>query len=598
MAVRPRPQPATPLADRPALRAALWLGPPLLLGAALRVRGLGRQIFVGDELHGLIAALELPLGEILTVFRPADHCMPLTALFRVAVVGGVPLSEVFLRLPSALAGLGALLLFPILWVRAGASSTELSGAAAFGWLLAVSPSLVFYSRIARPYAVVALLAPVAAAAFWRWWRGGGHAWAGLYAVSAAASAWFHLGTAPFVAAPIAYGAGELLWRRLAGAGSEGRRSAPALAGAAAALAVGLAAFVVPARRSLSWLIESKSVQDATDLAGLGEVLRLQAGAPYALLVALFWGLAGLGLVALLRRRSSLGLYALTLVAVQWMAITLVLRPEGIHIPLILNRYLVAGLPVVLFWAARGLQALAEGTRGWRGRLPRGAGAGAAILALAGLVVTSPYVADSGLRLGSFGGTHPVLGPERELPRLPASAVPTVYPALAAEPGGEAVLELVRSPRSYLLGPILALARVHGRPVVLATREAWAADPRLDLRTVVPVDPERIERTGARFVVLHRDPFWLGKLLLAERAEGGGPDPEPTPLDRPAVTLARRLARELCAAWGEPTLTSDGVLVWDLARPDPRAAGAVGRGAPRCPPESWHPAGPPKRDGAG
>lgn len=583
MASRPHPPPGARAS--PARRALPWLAPPVLLGAALRLWGLDRQILVGDEIHGLRAALELPLAEILTAFRSADHCLPLAALYRLLLAGGVPLSELLLRLPSALAGVGALVLFPALLVRFDPSPGGLRRAAAFGWLLAVSPGLVFYSRIARPYAVVALLAPLAAAAFWRWWRGGAHAWAGLYALSGAIAAWFHLAAAPFVAAPLGYGAGELAWRRLTGEETGSRRGASALAGAAAALALGLAAFLVPARESLGWLAETKSAQDSPGLAGVGDVLRLQAGTAFAPLALLFWGLAALGAVALVRRSPGLGGYALTLVAVQWAGIALVLRPEGIGHPVILNRYLLAALPVVLlwvacglYWAAFGLGALAQRAPGPRRRLDR-ARAGAAVLVLAGLAATSPYLADPGFRLGSFGGTHAALDLTQEPPRASPSAVPAVYRSLAGEPGDGAVLELVRAPRSYLLGPVLAVARVHGRPVVLAARDAWLADPGLDLRTLVPALPEAIETSGVRFVVLHRSPFWLARALEVGR-EGAGV---------PVAGPARRLARDFCAAWGEPQWSSDGALVWDLARPEAGARRGAASGRERCRPRSWAPA---------
>ena len=75
------------------------------------------------------------------------------------------------------------------------------------WLFALSPILVLYSRIARPYEILALATFGAALAFDRWWRTGSPGAGAAFVALAAFSIYLHLGAAPFVAAPFLLGAG-------------------------------------------------------------------------------------------------------------------------------------------------------------------------------------------------------------------------------------------------------------------------------------------------------------------------------------------------------------------------------------------------------
>src|SRR5262245_7893177 len=61
----------------------LWLGPPLVFGALLRLWGIQRQVLGGDEFHALQRAASYPLGNILTHYDlQVDHSVPLTAWVR------------------------------------------------------------------------------------------------------------------------------------------------------------------------------------------------------------------------------------------------------------------------------------------------------------------------------------------------------------------------------------------------------------------------------------------------------------------------------------------------------------------------------------
>ncbi len=84
-------------------------------------------------------------------------------------------------------------------------------AAVFALLLAISPLLVIYSRMARPYAITLLLGWIAHAAFHRFERGprGQKAAGFVYRVASALAAWLHPIVKPFVLAPVLWALAQL-----------------------------------------------------------------------------------------------------------------------------------------------------------------------------------------------------------------------------------------------------------------------------------------------------------------------------------------------------------------------------------------------------
>ncbi|HEX2163853.1 MAG TPA: hypothetical protein VHM02_07880, partial [Thermoanaerobaculia bacterium] len=308
-----------------------WLLPPFAVGAFLRLFRLGPQLLLYDELHAPRTAIQLDLPEILTSYLPSDNSIPLTALFELVAGWGVEPTELHLRLPSILAGLLALVAVPVAAARRLGTPTGRWTA----WLVAVSPGLVAYSRIARSYMPVALLGFVAVMAFERWWRTGRARAAAGYVVCGGLAVWLHLVAAPFVAAPLAW-SGAARLRALASRRGEGR-SLAAIALVGIALAAALAAFLLPAWDSFAALLADKSGSERPAWDALPHLLMLQAGAVRPWAAVLFWGLAAVGLATLFARRPGFAALTVAPPAVN-LAALLVAAPVGIAVPLILNRY--------------------------------------------------------------------------------------------------------------------------------------------------------------------------------------------------------------------------------------------------------------------
>ena len=555
-----------------AVGGAGMVGLVLAAGVVLRFWNLGDQVLGGDELHAVRAALSQPLPALLTTYQLADSCIPLTALDRWLLDRGVALDEWLLRLPVLASGLAALVLLPLLVRR------RLPPAAwpFFGALVATSPLLVLYSRIARSYMPATLLSFAAVMAFDRWWTPErasapgraadaseadarrGPAAAIAYVALAALAMWFHLGTAPIVVAPLLFGGAELAlgresrgwpWRRLA-----------ALGAAAAGLAAGCALFLVPAYPSLARLIAAKRQPQEVPAATWWGVLQLQAGARAGqrLPAVLFWAAALAGLAALLRVRRRLGIYLLALVLAQLLGI-LALSPLGLARLQVLDRYLLPALPMVLLWVAVGL------AHPWwprQGRLGRaGQRLGAAGLVLAWLAA-GPF-ADAGFRASSFMHHNDMVAFALPRATAPPGGVPRPYLALGGPPGSS-IVELPWPPVWDFGRSFYVYQEVHGLRVRVAAAAGAAPAGRLRLRNRVDPEPAALLASGARYVVVHRD-----LALEEERLElpAGSPPPRrmPPPLAAELAAVGERSAARFAAAWGPPAFADAAVAVWDLAR---------------------------------
>jgi hypothetical protein len=507
--------------------------PPLLAGALLRLWNLRAQVPGDDELHLVRTALTQPVGKILVTYQKVDACIPLSALYGALVNGGLRLTELGVRLPALLAGLLLLVLAP-LWAdrRLGRST-----AIAYAWLLAISPGLVLYSRIARPYMPVVLLAFGAAVAFEAWWREGGWGRGAAYAVLAALAFWFHPVAAPLVLSPLVFGAAVVIVRR-------DRQRALALAGLAAGTALAFLAVFLPARESFLEVLRAKHQEVKLTAQVWGAVAELQAGTAVPLLVGLLWLGAAFGLLRLLDEERRLGVFTGFLVAGQ-LAGLLWISPLGLDAPLIFHRYALVALPWVLLWVAVAL--VRPGLR----RL-QAVAAGVLVLLLA---ACGPF-ADPAWWRSSFPHHDDFLA--FYVPR-PTALLPPAYRRL----GPGAVLEAPWIPVWRVSRAVYLYQEEHGREVVTASPEPLLADPRLAFRNLVPATPAGFLASRARWLVVHRDlaaeeeaitdPLWPPRMGVGRRFR------------EVFQSEGRRLPRLLRREWGRPDFADHQVVVWDLER---------------------------------
>lgn len=534
---------------------ALALYGAFMAGLGLRIWNLRGQILGGDEMHALRAAVARPLSEILTTYAKADFSIPLTALFRFLLEHGFRLTELTLRMPSLLCGMAAILLIP----RSFFGRVDRVTAEVLAFLVALSPCLVLYSRVARSYMPMAMLSFVAVMAFESWWRTRSPRSAAAYVLAGGVAVWLHLGAAPLVVSPFLFAAGDLLWNR-----DRFARRPLELAGLGVALVAAFALFLVPARESLLRLLAEKRRDQAVSWETVGDALRLQAGTHSITVTVLFWLAALAGLGFLLRHRPRIGAYTLTVVAGHAVGLAL-LPPMVMNHPLVLNRYLLPVLPFVLLWVA---QALNQPWPRFReaGCAGRGAVRIGTRLCFLLLIWTGPFLS-TGFRSSSFMHHNDFLGFQRPRATLPDDAVPALYRGLPRGP----VLEYPWTPTWSYNRSFYVYQQVHGRRVMVSVPSSLPLDlprhPRVDLRNEVPPEPEAILASPARTLVVHLTPGWEEDRLSFPEGDRRREKERPMPpelrreLRRAGEGLAGRLTRE----WGPPDHGDERVRSWDLER---------------------------------
>ncbi len=351
-----------------------------LAGVWLRLDQFTAQVLIDDEWHVVHQVLQHAPGAMFLDFGYADYSIPLGILawYEARWWG---LSEVMLRLPMLVCGIAVLLVFPLYVAPRVSRATS----TLFAVLLAISPLLIVYSRLARPYAITLLLGWIAHAAFHHYHRArtGRTAAGATYAATATLATWLHPLLAPFVLAPLVWGMGAIHRR----APTERRAALRRLLLLAGATGVMIAAFILPPLLANPQSLAAKSGTDIPGIATLVGAWYAWLGTSSTIAVALCVAFAAWGAPDMWRalpeaRTGALGV-ALTLVAV------LLSRPMWSFNPLALARYLLPFLPLLLLFVAAGAARLAHRV-GAPGSVPaRTAFAVVLALPVAALAVDSP-----------------------------------------------------------------------------------------------------------------------------------------------------------------------------------------------------------------
>lgn len=325
----------------------------VLAGWVLRLEQFTAQVLLDDEWHAVhqLLAGRTP-AELFRTFGHADYSIPLGLLYGLEsrLFG---LSELAMRWPMLLSGLLTLPLFAAwAWKRTTPLATVV-----FTGLLALSPLLLLYSRVARPYAITLLLSWVALYAFYRWFTAAhdGIRWGVFYALAAALCAWLHPVTGPFLVAPFVLEGVRALWRRQIG--TIGRLLALGLPTATV-----MAALLLPPLLADAASLAVKAGAAEFSLATLEGVGFHLFGARSGALVVFLGLLAGIGLPGLLRLGPPLGAGLLG-VGLTGLAIV-ISQPAWAQHSLTLTRYLLPLLPLVLLSAALGVDRICRLGREW------------------------------------------------------------------------------------------------------------------------------------------------------------------------------------------------------------------------------------------
>jgi hypothetical protein len=317
-------------------------------GAWLRYYQLDLQILVEDEWHALHKILRSGFADIYQSFGRSDHSIPLALYDRWLMLHG-GLTEWTMRMPMFASGIALLAVAPLLVRRDADRATR----ALWAGLLAVSPLLVYFSKIARPYSITVLAVFIAVIAVRRWWRDGGAGSAAAYVAAAATAAWLHPVTLGFTVLPLAY-FGVLSLQSL----RQDPRPLLRLTAVAAVLLLALAATVGPPLYHDWDAMAAKTGEHAITVDSVYRTGLMLAGTASPLVLLVVAALGAYGAIVLWRRDRELVRFFALLVAGYW-ALLAMSGATWIEHPLVQARYLLIVLPFLLFATATGAVALAR-----------------------------------------------------------------------------------------------------------------------------------------------------------------------------------------------------------------------------------------------
>lgn len=478
----------------------------VVVGLLLRTYQFSDQILADDEWHAIHALRLDSYVWIFSHFGKSDHSIPLTLLYK-ALADTVGLTENRMRAPMLLCGIAALAVFPLLVRRCIGSPA----AAAFAWLLAISPLHVYFSRYARPYAITMFLAGVAVVAAFEWRSSGSRRWAAVYAGAAVVAPYFHLAVLPAVLAPLLFAitewaAGPALGRR--------RPLRPVLA-VGGIVAAGLTALLIVPVVVDADALTGKAGMSRTTAATFAGAAQLLAGSADLRVVVAMALLSLGGAVVLARRAPRLVLY-FGLVAACQLAPPLLTHPTDIGVPIVLVRYCLPLLPVFLACVAVGLVASEEVARRAVPAWPRGA---LPTVVVGGLFAFGPLPAiyhapNNWTNHALYQYTYDPTDPHSPAEYVRPKRLPDFYRRLAAQPPGS--LLIVEAPWHYAWAenPYPHLQAVHRQRMqvgFVATRDRFQragewpdSDSRIRFRNALHVaDAAELRERRVRYVIFHR-----------------------------------------------------------------------------------------------
>ena len=324
-----------------------------ITGFFLRWYLLNDQVLLDDEWHGLYYVIGKSPFWLLTHFSiPGATCIPLNFYTWMAGVT-TGYSEIMLRLPALIFGILCVIVCPLL-------ARPVIGVRPAAWLallLAIAPTLVFYSRIARPYSAMAFLGFAALLFAARWAQTGNRRWAALFIGAGVLAIYFHLFAVVAVLAPLLAAIIHHLYIYFSGKQTPAQVIPPLrywiIAGLAIAVFSGI--LILPA---VIHLLESKfynvAFTGALRLSSLPRVLMFLAGTHEPILIVLLLVAVIAGATCQCRRNPWFGWMLLGLFPLYTLAI-LISKPDSSQSATVLVRYSIPLVPVSLLLAACGIQ---------------------------------------------------------------------------------------------------------------------------------------------------------------------------------------------------------------------------------------------------
>lgn len=323
-----------------------------MVGLSLRGYQWKDQVLVDDEWHSMALATTQSLDWILMNFAVPNgfSSIPLN-LFLWATLHTVGWSEFWIGLMSMVFGLTCI------GVAMGMGRRFLGcrRAAALGLLIAISPLLIFYSRLSRPYSAVACFTLLAVFFMLRWIEEGRLRSGVGFGVCGVLAVYFH----PFAAVAIGtFGLGVLVVSlkpfRSGQVGSDAGPSWKQVVGVLSTMALAGVVLMGPALvNSFDGSFQEVARQGQVQWGSWLRLTTLISGTASPIPALLFWVAAGFGIVDVYQRNPWFTRILLAVYPLQILAL-LISGPHSSHVGIVLARYSMPLLPITLLFVACGL----------------------------------------------------------------------------------------------------------------------------------------------------------------------------------------------------------------------------------------------------
>jgi hypothetical protein len=324
-----------------------------IIGLFLRIYLLREQVLLDDEWHSMSFVIDKPLSWILTHFSiPNGFTSTPLNIHEWILLNSIGWSELWLRLPSLLLGLLCLFFGPVLAksIIGKRSSVILS------LLIAISPILVFYSRLSRPYSAVASLGFLSILFAARWMQSGKLREGIGFAVCGVLAVYWHI----FAAIAIGTVAASMLITSIWGKIHSTKTNSPSWQKISITLTImGITGAILILPALVNSMQESMSVvagQHSIHFSSLLRSASLFAGTANPVISTLFWILFITGIISLWQKNKWLTGTIIMCFPLQILALMLV-RPHSCHVGIVLVRYSIILVPMALLLVAYGLQSI-------------------------------------------------------------------------------------------------------------------------------------------------------------------------------------------------------------------------------------------------
>jgi 4-amino-4-deoxy-L-arabinose transferase-like glycosyltransferase len=312
----------------------------VLLGALLRLWNLPSQVLLDDEWHALNFVIGKSFTDMFVQQGMGANSIPVN-IYTWLVLHTVGWSELLLRVPSVLAGIATVAVLPLLARRLWGGTVAMIAAA----LLAVAPTLIFYSRVARPYGPVMLFGAAATLLTLLWVRSGRRRDLLLAALTGSVAIYYHLYATIPVGIPLGLCFLCALYRptaRLLASSTPVRDLL--IAGGVLAAIVGVAV-VIPNLLHPWWMSGGIHGKDYATLKTGRDLLSLIAGSPQPFCFLLVGGLAVGGVLLLIIRTRLEGMLFIA-PFILFAIIAMKTSQEGSQAAIQVARY---GITLVALW---------------------------------------------------------------------------------------------------------------------------------------------------------------------------------------------------------------------------------------------------------